>query len=206
VVAAADVIGTGETKNTVTNRQGTADAGSTSILIGRSVVGLQAADIIRVVNYLKTCIGVDPNNIGAIGINEMGMPLIHAAAFDTSIKNIALMGSLISYRSVVMNRIYKIGLTPVNKGPNMPYEIDFNWNIAGVLKGYDLPDLLGCIAPRKVAITDLKDQTLEPASEKLVELELTFPQSVYSNKGTSGNLKIFPSGETSADLVDWCFK
>ncbi len=53
VVAAADVIGTGETKNTVTNRQGTADAGSTAILIGRSVVGLQAADIIRVVRLFK---------------------------------------------------------------------------------------------------------------------------------------------------------
>jgi dienelactone hydrolase len=206
VVAAADVIGVGETKNTVTNRQGTADAGSTSILIGRSVVGLQAADIIRVVNYLKTCGEVDPIKIGAIGINEMCMPLIHAAAFDTSINNITLMGSLISYRSVVMNRIYKIGLTPVNFGPNMPYEIDFNWNIAGVLKGYDLPDLIGCIAPRKVAITDLKDHALEPASEELVETELTFPRSVYSLKGASDNLKIFPTGATSMDLVDWCFK
>ena len=206
VVAAADVIGIGETKNTVTNRQGTADAGSTSILIGRSVVGLQAADIIRVVNYLKTCSEVDSGKIGAIGINEMCMPLIHAAAFDSSINNIILIGSLISYRSVVMNRIYKIGLTPVNHGPVMPYEIDYNWNIAGVLKGYDLPDLIGCIAPRKVAITDLKDQALEPASEELIKLELTFPHSVYSYIGASGNLKIFPSGGTSADLVDWCFK
>jgi cephalosporin-C deacetylase-like acetyl esterase len=205
VVAAADVIGIGETKNTVTNRQGTADAGSTAIIIGRSVVGLQAADIIRVVNYLKTCSQVDPVKIGAIGINEMCMPLMHAAAFDSSINNITLIGSLISYRSVVMNRIYKIGLTPVNKGPNMPYEIDYNWNIAGVLKGYDLPDLIGCIAPRKVAIKDLKDQALEPAAEELVKLELTFPLSVFSNKGASDNLKIFPSGESSADLVDWCF-
>jgi hypothetical protein len=205
-VAAADVIGIGETKNTVTNRQGTADAGSTSIIIGRSVVGLQAADIIRMVNYLKTCSEVDPLKIGAIGINEMCMPLIHAAAFDASINNITLIGSLISYRSVVMNRIYKIGLTPVNKGPNMPYEIDYNWNIAGVLRAYDLPDLIGCIAPRKVAITDLKDQELEAASEDLVELEMKFPLSVYSFKGASDNLKIFPASETSVDLVDWCFK
>jgi dienelactone hydrolase len=206
VIAAADVIGIGETKNTVTNRQGTADAGSTSILIGRSVVGLQAADIIRVVDYLKICSEVDPMKIGAIGINEMSMPLIHAAAFNTSINNIILKGSLISYRSVVMSRIYKIGLTPVNHGPNMPYEIDYNWNIAGVLKGYDLPDLIGCIAPRKVAIIDLKDQELEPASEELVKLEMTFPASVYAYKGVSDNLKIFPSYETSMDLVDWCFK
>jgi hypothetical protein len=105
-----------------------------------------------------------------------------------------------------MNRIYKIGLTPVNKGPNMPYEIDYNWNIAGVLKGYDLPDLIGCIAPRKVAITDLKDHALEPASQELVELELKFPQSAYTYHGAAGNLKIFPSDATSMDLADWCFK
>jgi cephalosporin-C deacetylase-like acetyl esterase len=206
IVAAADVIGTGETKNTVANRQGTADAGSTAIIIGRSVVGLQAADILRVVNYLKTCSDVDPQEIGAIGINEMCMPLLHAAAFDSTIHNITLMGSLISYRSIVMNRIYKIGLTPVNKGPNMPYEIDFNWNIAGVLKAYDLPDLIGCIAPRKVAMIDLKDHALEQASSDLINLEMSFPRSVYSVKGVSDNLKIIPSAANYYDLIDWGFK
>ncbi len=207
VVAAADVIGIGETRNTVTNRQGTADAGSTAILIGRSVVGLQTADIIRVVNYLKTCPEVDPLKIGAVGINEMCMPLIHAAAFDTSINNITLRGSLISYKSVVMNRIYKIGLIPVTKKSlNMPYEIDYNWIIAGVLKGYDLPDLIGCIAPRKVAIADLKDHALEQAQTELIDQEMSFPRSVYSHKNSSGNLKITDTGDNYPDLVDWSFK
>ena len=206
VVAAADVIGTGETKNTVTNRQGTADAGSTSILIGRSVVGLQAADIIRVANYLKTLGEVDPAKIGAIAINEMCMPLIHAAAFEPSIGNITLMGSLISYRSVVMNRIYKIGLTRVNKSLNMPYEIDYNWNIAGVLKGYDLPDLIGCIAPRKIAIAGLRDHALEPASANLTDQEMSFPRSAYSHKGAADNLRIIPATENYYELVGWGFK
>jgi hypothetical protein len=205
IVAAADVIGIGETKNTVTNRQGTADAGSTAIIIGRSVVGLQAADIIRVVNYLKTCSNVDPKEIGAIGVNEMCMPLIHAAAFDSAINNVMLIGSLISYRSVVMNRIYKIGLTQVNKGPTMPYEIDYNWNIAGVLRAYDLPDLIGCIAPRKVVLIDLKDQMLEQASADMINFDMSFPRSVYSQKGVPGNLRIITSNENSGDVVDWCF-
>lgn len=205
VVAAADVIGIGETKNTVANRQGTADAGSTSILIGRSVVGLQAGDIIRVVNYLKTCTGVDPLKIGAVGINEMCMPLIHAAAFDNSINNITLIGSLISYRSVVMNRIYKIGLTPVNKGLNMPYEIDYSWNIAGVLRAYDLPDLIGCIAPRKVVAAGLKDQVLEPATDELINTDMNFPRSVYSQKGVRDNLRVLTSSEKTEDVIDWCF-
>jgi cephalosporin-C deacetylase-like acetyl esterase len=206
VVAAADVIGTGETKNTVTNRQGTADAGSTAILIGRSITGLQAADIIRVAGFLKTFETVDPSKIGAIAKDEMCTPLIHAAAFDPSIKGIVLNGSLVSYSSLALNRLYKIGLTPVNKGLNMPYEIDYNWNIAGMLKVYDLPDLIGCIAPRKVAIAGLRNQALEPASAELTDHEMSFPRAAYSNKNAKDNLKITPSTENYYDLVEWGFK
>jgi cephalosporin-C deacetylase-like acetyl esterase len=205
IVAATDVIGIGETKNSVANGQGKADAGYTALLIGRSVVGIQTGDILRVVNYLKSCRNIDPAKIGAIGINEMCIPLIHAAAFDNSIRNLTLVGSPISYRSMVMNRIYKIGLTETGKGTNHPYDIDFQYGIAGVLTAYDLPDLLGCISPRKVALVDLRDQTLESASADLIKQEMTFPLSVYSHKGVSENLQIISSEQSHGDLVDWCF-
>ncbi len=204
VVAATDVLGIGETKNTASRGH---TAGYTAVIIGRSVVGIQAGDIVRVVNYLKGCDDVDTSKIGAIGINEMCIPLIHAAAFDTSIKNIALIGSPVSYRSIAMNRLFKIGLRKYEKEvKGHPYEVDFSWGIAGVLTAYDLPDLIGCIAPRKVAIADLKDHSLESAPEDLIKQEMTFPRSVYSYKGVSANLKITSVSETSADLADWCFK
>jgi hypothetical protein len=137
----------------------------------------------------------------------MCLPLIHAAAFEPSIKNVTLAGSLVSYRSIVMNRIYKVGLIPTgSKGYEHPYELNFSWGIAGVLKAYDLPDLIGCIAPRKVVMIDPKDQTLESASQDLVEQEMTFPHSVYSGKGVSDNLKITSSVESFVELVNWCFK
>ncbi len=145
--------------------------------------------------------------IGAVGIDEMCIPLIHAAAFDSSISTIALIGSPISYRSVVMNRIYKIGLTKNEKGgTNHPYEVDFSWGVAGALTAYDLPDLIGCMAPGKVAIADLRDQSLEPASEDLIKQEMTFPLSVYSQKGVPDNLKIMPSAENYGEIIDWCFR
>ena len=203
VVAAIDVLGIGETKNTAS--RGAAD-GYTSVLIGRSIVAIQASDIVRIADHLKICDEVDPSRIGAVGLNEMCLPLIHAAAFDPSISNITLIGSPVSYRSIAMNRIFRIGLTPTgNSGVNHPYEVNFQWGIAGVLTAYDLPDLIGCIAPRKVAITDLKDHTLNTASEDLVKQEMAFPQSVYAHKNVPGNLRV-TSGEASTSLVDWCFK
>jgi cephalosporin-C deacetylase-like acetyl esterase len=207
VVAAADVSGTGELLNTVTNKEGTADAGNTAVLIGRSVAGIQAGDIVRVVNYLKSCSNVDTSRIGAVGINEVCIPLIHAAAFDHSIRSITLIGSPVSYRSIAMNRIYRIGLTETGyPGPGLPYWIDFSTTIPGVLTAYDLPDLIGCIAPRKVAISGLKDHALEPAAEELISLEMNFPSSVYTSVGVRENLKIETRPVTTVELIDWCFR
>ena len=204
IVAATDVLGVGETENTAA--RGLAD-GYMAVLIGRSVVGIQAGDIVRVVEYLKSRDDIDSLKVGAIGIDKMCLPLIHAAAFDSSINNITLAGSPISYRSIVMSRFYKIGLT-TNEGGGVghPYEVDFSWGIAGVLTAYDLPDLIGCIAPRKVVLVQLKDQMLEPASAELINQELEFPRSAYAFKNASANLKIVSFYESPGSFVDWCFE
>ena len=204
IVAATDPIGVGETANTAA--RGITD-GYTAVIIGRSVVGLQAGDIVRTVNYLKSLNGVDTLNIGAIGINEMCIPLLHAAAFDASIKNITLIGSLISFRSVVMNRFYKIGLTPREGGGNWhPNEVDFSWGVAGVLTAYDLPDLIGCIAPRRIQLAGTRDQMLEPASEELINKDMEFPVAVYAFKKASEYFRIVKSDTSPVSLVEWSFK
>ncbi len=203
IVAAADVLGVGETTNTAS--RGLAD-GYTGVLIGRSVVGIQAADIVRVTNYLKSRQDVISEKLGAIAIGVMCLPLIHAAAFDTSIKNITLIDSPISYRSIVMNRLYRIGLTKREGGDNWhPYEVDFSWGVAGVLTAYDLPDLLGCLAPRKLLLVDLKDHLLKSAPEALINEDLAFTRAAYSEMKASGNLKIISTHTDTASLIEWSF-
>jgi len=163
---------------------------------------------VRVVNYLKGQSDVDPLKIGAIAFDEMCLALIHAAAFDSSINNVTLIGSLISYQSVVMNRFYRTGVTkrPGSDDYWHPFEIDFTWGIASVLTAYDLPDLIGCIAPRKIVLADIKDPMLEPASVELVNKELDFPRSVYSFKQASGNFRILEKMEDLDSNVNWSFK
>jgi dienelactone hydrolase len=204
IVAAADVLGIGETKHT--SGRGHQD-GYTAVLIGRSMVGIRAGDIIRVVNYLKNQNDVNPQKIGAIAFDEMCLALLHAAAFDSSINHIALIGSLISYHSVAMNRIYRIGITkrPGSDDYWHPYEVDFTWGIASVLTAYDLPDLMGCIAPRKIVLADLRDPMLEPASTELIKKELEFPLSVYA-KQAPGNLKILERIDELNAIVKWGFE
>ncbi|MEX2233965.1 MAG: alpha/beta hydrolase family protein [Cyclobacteriaceae bacterium] len=203
IVAATDILGVGETENTAS--RGLAD-GYMAVLIGRSVVGIQAGDIVRIVNYLKSRPDVDEKKIGAIGMGRLCLPLIHAAAFDPSINNISLIGSPVSYRSIVMNRFYRIGIT-VNEGGGIhhPYEVDFSWGIAKVLTGYDLPDLIASIAPRKVLLAGLTDQNMEPASQELISEDMAFPLEAFRHKNAAANIKILPAVDAGAEL-DWTFE
>jgi len=202
IVAAVDPLGTGETKNTATRDLA---PGYTALLLGRSIAGIQAADICRVAQYLQNRDDIDPSGIGALGINEMCLPLIHAAAFDKSIKYVVLSGSLLSYSSVALNRFYRIGLTEREGGGTQhPYEVGFSWGIAGVLKGYDLPDLIACISPRKVVVANPTDQMLKPAPDELIEREMEFPKSVYKSRGYAEYLRIITESPDLLTLLEWC--
>jgi hypothetical protein len=121
----------------------------------------------------------------------MGTVLLHAAAFDRSIKHIVLLGSPLSYKSIVCNKYY---------------EIKFSCAVAGALTAYDLPDLIGCISPEKVVLVDSKDHMLKPASQELITKELELPRTVYSQKNASGNLRVLPSPENPGQLFKWCFE
>ena len=202
IVAAIDVLGIGEVKNTAT-REGADDY--TGVVIGRSTPGIQAGDIVRAVNYLKHLEMVD-TKIGAIGIDEMCIPLLHAASFEPHINNLILKGLPISYRSIVMSDMYKIGLVYNDDGYWHPWEIDFSWGVAGALTAYDLPDLVGSLAPRKVVLAGLKNQLLEPADEQEIEKDMTFPEKVYSELDAEENLKIISSREYNHAFIDWSFE
>lgn len=202
VVAAADVMGIGEAGDN--SARGIA-TGYTGVLIGRSIPGIQAGDIVNVVSYLKTRQEVNSARIGAVAIGPVGISLLHAASFDPSIKNVTLIDLPISYRQMVMNRFYKLGLSQHSGGAGHPHEVDFTWGIAGVLTGYDLPDLVATIAPRKVALSGLKDQMLEPAGERLVQEEMAFPVSVFAAAKKSLNLKI-TENKSVEELVEWSFQ
>ena len=185
LVAAPDLLGVGEVE----------DAGSPSkpfhlsLLIGRSLTGVLAGDVSRVVNFLKSRPEVNQSKIAAVAFDDMGPVLLHAAALNSSITSVSVAGSLLSYKSVVMNRFYDIDLS--------------KYFVAGALTAYDLPDLIACIAPRKVAVSGFKDQMNEPASEELVTEELKFPRLVYSKKNSDNNLKVLPAQDNIGSLVAW---
>ena len=203
VVAAVDPLGIGEVKNTA-GREHTDSY--TALLTGRSIPGIRAANIVRVADALSAVPAVDPGRIGALGIDELCIPLIFAASFSNKLQNIVLSGSPASYGSVALNRDYRLGFTVrENGGYWHPYEVDFTWGVGGALTAFDLPDLIATIAPRKVLISGMKNQLMQTAGKVLTDSETEYPASVYRSLNAADNLRVLPAGGNYGKLINWAF-
>ncbi|MFC1558366.1 alpha/beta hydrolase family protein [candidate division KSB1 bacterium] len=189
IVAAPDIIGTGETKG-MTTYPGRYGYGS--MIIGRSIVGIQAGDIARVVNFLTERGDVKDDLICAAAFDELCPALLHAAVFEPSISKSAFISPPVSYRAIAMNRFYE-------------YNISFEWGVAGALTAYDLPDLAACIAPRKLLFVGAKDNMKETAQASLFNREYGFTRSVYSKMNASDNMKVLETmyDEDRDELIEW---
>lgn len=148
----------------------------TGIQISRSLVGIRAGDVIRLVYYLKSRGDVNAEKISGIALGDVCPVLLHASAFEPSISKIALIEPFISYRSIVMNQYYQ---------PKFILS-----TVPGALTAYDLPDLAACLAPRKLFMINTTDQNGNRAGAQQLESELSVINSAYSIKSVLANLMI----------------
>jgi cephalosporin-C deacetylase-like acetyl esterase len=146
IVLAVDVRGLGETSR-LDERNGDDfpryfddyESAMTAFLIGRSLVGMRAADILRAVDLLSARSEVDGARIAGVGKGSGAIPLLYAAALDERLHKLAFEQMLVSYRAVVEQRINRGVLEGI---------------IPGVLKQFDLGDLIASLIPRKVLVVN----------------------------------------------------
>lgn len=182
LVLAPDVLGVGESRNTVIDYPFAAHYGA--ILVGRSLPGLQAGDIVRVVRYARQREDVDSQGIIALARGMLCPALLHAAAFESGICGIVLERPLLSYHLVAAHRFYKY---------------DMHATVAGALTAYDLPDLMACCAPRRLVIIDPVDHLGEPATPSLIEAQYALPFDVYRARNASNDIFRVGSLEDAID-------
>jgi len=145
-----------------------------SMLIGRSIVGIRAGDVVRLTRLLKKNSGI--SEVYGFARKEMAPVLLHAAAFDPVITRIALIEPYASYQSIVMNHFYNssfiLGVVP------------------GALKAYDLPDLAGSLAPRKLMMAGTTDGYGKKTDPESIAKDLAIVKVAYQNRNASGQLII----------------
>ncbi|MEO8962730.1 MAG: acetylxylan esterase [Ginsengibacter sp.] len=153
-----------------------------SMLIGRSIVGLQASDVIRLTNILKNTQGIE--EVYSIAHKEMAPVLLHAAAFDPAITRIALIEPFSSYLSIVKNRFYKPNFIP--------------GAVPAALETYDLPDLAASLAPRKLMIAGSTDASGNSGADGIRE-DLQVISNAYHVRNADDQLNI-SAGKSPGEL------
>ncbi|MBI2687087.1 MAG: acetylxylan esterase [Acidobacteria bacterium] len=140
IVLAIDIRGLGE----LAKERTMSDAwfGDTSnifaaLLIGRSMPGMRALDIVRAVELLSARPDVDPAKITGIGIGRASVGMLYAAVFDDRLRSLELDGLLTSYQSIVDARLHRNAFEHV---------------VQGAIRHYDIDDLLKVISRRPVKV------------------------------------------------------
>jgi hypothetical protein len=174
LVLAPDLVGVGEMgpgafRGDASNfKQGSANYNYwfAAIQIGRSLTGIRAGDLVRTVNYLKGRTDADVTRLAAVSRGEMGVVLLHAAALDQSIRQVALVEPLLSWSSIVLNEYYAPRYVP--------------HAVAGSLGRYDLADLASTLAPRRVLALGPVDEMGRPALPTSIDAEFAPMRAAYA--------------------------
>ncbi|MSU65789.1 MAG: xylan esterase [Opitutus sp.] len=161
----------------------------TATLIGRSIVGIRAGDVVRLTRLLRQRGG--SGEVYGVARREMTPVLLHAAAFDPGLTRLALLEPLSSYQSMVTNRFYNTAFV---------YSI-----VPGALGAYDLPDLAASLAPRKLTIAGMTDAAGNSADGRIND-EIAIVRAAYRSQRAEGQLKIealAPNEKPHGILTEW---
>jgi hypothetical protein len=162
----------------------------TTTLIGRSIVGIRAGDVVRLTRLLKKNNKI--SEVYGVARKEMAPVLLHAAAFDPNITRIALIEPYSSYRSIVMMQFYN---------PKFVHSI-----VPGALQAYDLPDLAASLAPRKFLMAGVTDGNGKSTDVESINKDLDIIKTAYRSGNADGQLNIISlkSDEKPNDFfMDW---
>ena len=164
-----------------------------AIQIGRSLTGIRAGDLVRTVNYLKGRADADVTRLAAVSRGELNAVLLHAAALDESITQVALVDPLLSWSSIVLNEYYAPKFVP--------------HAVAGSLGRYDLADLAAALAPRKLLALGPVDEMGRPAPSESIRTEFAPVHAAYAAiPGASRALDVRPvrgTGQLGPVLAAW---
>lgn len=161
------------------------------ILTGKSIVGLRAEDITRMLHFIKTDLS-DYGSISAISIGSIGSELLHAAAFNSDIKKICMIKPMLSYANIATTRYYKPEYVP--------------FVVAGAINSYDLPDLVALSGNSKFLLIDPVNATGSIASKEELDRTYAFPDKALNSSGNDKRFMLDTNRahtEMEKELLNW---
>ena len=161
------------------------------ILTNKSIVGLRAEDILRVLHFLKTD-HEEFKTISALASGPLGSELLHAAVFENTIQKICLIKPFLSFADIALTREYSPAFIPST--------------VAGAIEKYDLPDLMAALYPRKLLIMNPLAGSGSLADETAILKNLDFPVNLYTQENLKDhiNFKSYDEHQQMYDeIIQW---
>lgn len=187
-VLAPDLIGTGETFPGGSGNL--SKEWHASVLIDKSITGIRAGDINRLTQLLKQKHSF--SDIYSVALEEMSPVLLHSAAISNSFSRVALIGPLISYRSLVSTKYYDPGFTA--------------GAVLRSMQSYDLPCLAASLAPGKLLMINPVNGSNGPADEEDIEKDIRIIHAAYDKLNVPEKFRITgpqTEDEIFESLEDW---
>jgi hypothetical protein len=124
--------------------------GWVNLVLGRPELGQRVWDVLRALDYLESRPDVDHAHIHLLGQGGNGLVGLMAALLDDRPQSLLLDHTVSTYRSVAEAAYYSL---------------DFSVFVYGILREFDIPDLIGAISPRTCWILNATDPNGETLSE-----------------------------------------
>jgi len=155
--------------------------------MGTTLLGMRAKDVVRAMDYLAARKELAGRPVALVGEGLGGLWVLAAAAFEPRASSVVCVGTVPSYKLIVGSRYYA--------------SRDYFW-VPGALRDFDVPDLVGLVAPRPVLLLDAADARLEPLAAERCRAVCQWPQGVYRLLGAGERLGIVRTpGGTLGEVV-----
>jgi cephalosporin-C deacetylase-like acetyl esterase len=112
-----------------------------ALLVGRSMLGMKVGDVLAAFDSLAARPDVDPSRISVLGKGNAGVLALYAGGLEPRIQKVACESAVLSYLDVARAKLHENTIDIV---------------VPGVLRDFDLPDLAGLVAPRRLWIVDAR--------------------------------------------------
>ncbi|MFB9296259.1 acetylxylan esterase [Persicitalea jodogahamensis] len=125
------------------------------ILTNKSLVAVRAEEIGVLADFIRTTTEPD-KALAAVATGTLAADLLHAAVIDNPFEKIILSEPLISYQSLIEERLY-----------DPKYMMS---SVAGATTDYDLPDLVAALASRNLLLLNPVDATGRKISQEKIDV------------------------------------
>lgn len=158
-----------------------------SLVLGKPVLGQRTWDFIRSLDYLEMRSDIDMNRLYVFAVASGALPTLLGSAVDDRPKSVLCERGITDFQSVLESAEYCSGLSPF---------------VSGFLRHFDLPDVIGSIAPRRCWFWNAVGPQNEILPQSVLNVRLQAAIRSYSDLNTPEHFRtVVEPKETRENLL-----